>query len=298
MIEGFSIIVAAYNGRPYLERLLASLLSLAYDPYEIIVVDDGSTDGTREYLAALREPRLKIIFNGKNLGTCRARNRGVEQAVYPWLAFIDQDCSARPDWLEKLSSVLSLGSVDFVFGSVVYVSENYRGYFPERLVKNPGARWPMACNLAFKKEILEKLGGFDPDFFVFGNEDTELALRAVSRGYRYERAPQAVVYHQAIDWTVGSLWRSAHYAAVWPKLKKKYPQIYRHFGPHLLGPVAEPRDYLYFLFLPLLMPLLLARYFFHGKRELKIFFAKWPVWLVLRRYYLWRQAVRERVLMC
>lgn len=298
MTSGFSIVVATYNQLPYLKRLVESLLALDFESYEIIIVDDGSTDGAAEYLAGLKHEKIKVVILEKNSGTCVARNVGLTMAKYPFLALTDHDCLAEKKWLKNLDLIFQKTGADFVFGSVIYVSENYQGYFPERLVRNKDAYWPMACNLAFKKEVLEKLGGFDPDFFQYGNEDTELVLRAISRGYKYARAKEAVVYHQAIDWQVKSLWRSARYASTWPVLKKKYPKIYRHFGPRIWqGLIAEPQDYFYFLALPVLIPWLLIRYLYHGKRNFKIFFAKWPIWLFLRRYYIWREAIRNRVFM-
>lgn len=298
MTSSFSIVVATYNLLPYLKKCLASLLALDFTSYEIIIVNDGSSDGTKEYLDSLNDSRIKVIHHEKNLGTCLARNRGIEAAQGDKLAFIDHDCLADKDWLKNLDLVFATRSADFVFGQVFYVEKNYVGYFPERLVKNISARWPMGCNLAFRKNVLEKIGGFDLDFFHYGNEDTEVALRAISYGLKYERAKEAIVYHQAIDWTTKSLWRSARYASAWPRLKKKYPKLYQHFGPNIKwGKVIDIQDYFYFLFLPILIPILLIRYLAHGKNDLKIFFAKWPIGLFLKRYYIWREAIKNRIFM-
>jgi GT2 family glycosyltransferase len=297
MKTGVSIITATYNLLPYLKKTVESLLELDFDNYEIIIIDDGSSDGTKEYLQGLEDKRIKLIFNEKNIGTCLSRNRGIEIAKYPILAFIDHDCIAEHDWLKKLIAGFTSENIAFVIGQVFYVAKGYKGYFPERLVSNIDARLPINCNMAYRKEVLQKVGGFD-DLFRIGNEDYELALRVIEAGYKYTRTPDAIVYHQAIDWSVRSLLRAARRPAVWAVIKKRYPKIYLHFYyPIKWGHVISPEEYLYLLFSPIIIPILLFRYLKHGKRDLKIFFAKWPIYLILKRYYIYREAIKQRVFM-
>lgn len=297
-LPGISIVIATYNLQPYLARCLEAVQKLDYEHYEVIVVNDGSNDATRQYLDSLSWPNLVVIHNEKNEGTCLARNRAIAKAQYPVLAFIDHDCLPATDWLKCLAKHFTNSNIDFVFGTVQYVSQKHQGYFPERLVRNPHAYWPMGCNLAFRSTAIRSINCFNPELFVFGNEDTELALRAVTAKMKYERAPEALVTHQAINWSGKSLLRSAHYASVWPWLKKRYPHNYRHFGgPVRWGLLVNAEDYLYFITLPILIPSLLVRYWLHGKKDLLIFFTKWPVYLFLRRYYIWREAWRQKTIM-
>ncbi len=298
MEKKFSVIVATYNKVDYLKKCLKALLALNYEQYEIIIINDGSTDGTKEFLDQLQNLKVIIIHNASNLGTCHARNLGAEMAHYPLLAFTDHDCCPHPEWLNGFSRAFDNMDTMFAFGEVFYINENYRGYFPERLVRNHNARWPMGCNLAFRTDIFKKLNGFNPKLFKYGNEDTELALNAVSRGYHYQRISKAIVYHQAINWTAQTLWRSAQYASVWPLLKKMYPADWQHFKPKVkYGFIVNAEDYLYLITLPALIPFLLIRYLLHNKTDLKIFFAKWPIWLILRRLYIYREAIKQKILM-
>lgn len=295
---GFSIIVTAYNSGSYIKKTLEALLALDYPDYEIIIINDASTDGTEEYLNSLTDANIRVIHNERNLKTCEARNRGVALAKNSLIAFTDHDCLPKKNWLEQLAMIFSSEEVGFTFGQVIYVREGYRGYFPERLVHNDHGRWPMGCNLAFRKSTFTKLSGFDPVYFPYGNEDTELALRAITQGVTYARAPGAIVYHQAMDWTVQHLWRSARNASVWPRLKRLYPRNYLCFEPRIKGGVIiEWKEYVYMFLFPLLLPLLLIRYFLYGKRNMKIFFAKWPIFLLLKRWYIWHEAVRQRIFM-
>lgn len=295
---GCSIVVATYNLLPYLKRTIQSLLELNHDPFEIIIVNDGSSDGTRQYLDSLNDSRIKVIHNELNIGTCKSRNKGIAAARYEYLAFTDHDCIVDTNWVTELIKSFKNQNTAFVIGAVYYIEKGYNGYFPERLVRNEDSYWPMGCSMAFRKSMLDIVGGFDSQMFEFGNEDTELALRCISKGYEYERNPNAVVYHQKINWTPKSLLRSAKYASVWPVLRKKYPELYTHFKSKLIkGRFISPQDYAYIVLMPILVPLLLLRYVIHGKRDIKIFFTKWPVYYFVRRYHIYKQAIKNRVLM-
>ncbi len=297
-ITGCSIVVSTYNRLPYLKNCLASLLDLDFYNYEIIVIDDGSTDGTGEYLDGLKEERIKVFHNERNLGLSLGRDKGIELSRYDIIAFTDDDCQADRFWLSRLTERFADDRVGLAIGQVFYRAQNYRGYFPERLVSNPQAKWPMGCNIAYRKKVFSQVGNFDPAYFFYNNEDSEMAIRAISGGWSFYRVPEAIIYHQPIDWTIASLLRSARNASVWPLLKKKYPRHYLVFGPPIkFGFLVNGRDYLYLLLSPVLVPVLLIRYLAHGKKDLKIFFAKWPVYLFRRRYYLYREAIRNRIWM-
>lgn len=295
---GCTVTLCTYNRLTSLKKSLASLLVLDYPEYEIVIVNDASTDGTSKYLATLKDPKIKIVEHSKNLGLSEARNSGIKAARYDFVASIDDDCVADKHWLQNLMAGFISENIAFVFGQVFYIAKNYQGYFPERLVRNIGAVWPMGGNIVYRKKVFEKIGYLNSEFFYFNNEDSEIAIRAVASGLEYARAPQAIIIHEAALWNVKSLLRSARNGAVWPKLKKLYPEHYLHFQPKVSwGLVVLPWDYLYILTLPVCVPILLVRYLIHGKRDLKIFFAKWPVLLLLRRYYIWKEALQNRVWM-
>ncbi len=338
-----SIIVPTYNRREYLKKCVDALLDLdfgndlKFNPtpglpsegmenfcvnYEIIIVDDNSTDGTKEYLDSLINEKIKIVHNKKNLGPSISRNRGVENARYDIIAFIDDDCVADKSWLRELASgfgilgimreasgILPLPSaqgqndaffrnaeIDFVFGRTYYIEKGYKGYFPERLVNVKN--WPGAGNMAFRKKVFNKLGGFDNNFYYYNNEDSEFAIRAISKGYNFKYIDTAEVYHQKMNWNIKTLLASARNASVWVKLKKKYRKNYRILKPPVFGGfIVNGIDYVYILFLPVLLPILFIRYLLNGKRDIKIFFTKWPVYLFLRRYYIYKEAIKNRIFM-
>lgn len=274
MEKAFSVIIPTFNRRGQLKKCLEALKNQNYKNFEIIVVNDASSDGTSG-----------DINHSENLGPSAARNSGIKKAKHEFLAFTDDDCLPDENWLRDLAE--SFDDADFVLGETVY--ENPKAKFPERIVQNPKAVWPMACNLAFKKSALEKIGLFDSKFDKYHNEDSELAIRAVSKNLRYKRSKARVV-HQASKWTIKSLLSSAKNSSVWPLLKKKYPKHYREFSPPIKLFVVNPSDYL----LVFLTPILFLRFILNGKRDFALFFAKWPLFIFLRRFYIYKESLANK----
>lgn len=293
-----SVVICTYNRLEYLKKCIASLLKLNFSEHEIIIVNDGSTDGTKTYLESLQNSRIKTVHHETNKGLSLSRNTGIKNASGDIIAFTDDDCEVDQNWLTELMKGFTDENVGLVSGQVYYINKNYQGYFPERLISNPNAKWPMGANVAYQKKVFETCGDFDNFYFEYNNEDSEMAIRAVSQGFLFRRCPDAIVYHQAMDWTVASLLRSAKNASVWPLLKKKYPNHYLFFGPPIKkGLIVNAEDYLYILTAPIFIPLLFIRYLLHGKRNVKIFFTKWPLYLFLRRFYIYKSAILNKVLL-
>ncbi|PIR75829.1 MAG: hypothetical protein COU34_00715 [Candidatus Magasanikbacteria bacterium CG10_big_fil_rev_8_21_14_0_10_43_9] len=294
----FSIVVCTYNRLEYLKKCITALRNIQFPTYEIIIVNDGSIDGTKQFLDTVEDEKITVIHNPSNQGLSASRNTGIAHANFDIIAFTDDDCEVDKQWLSELSKGFSRTNIGFVIGQTFYISKHYKGYFPERLVSNPNAHWPMGCNIAYRKKVFEACGGFDDFYFQYNNEDSEMAIRVVRNNFSYTRTPDAIVYHQAMDWTPASLLRSARNASVWPMLKKKYPKHYLFFGPPVTYTlIVHIKDYVYLLLAPIFIPLLLIRYIMHGKRNLKIFFIKWPIYLLLRRYYIYKEAIKHKVLM-
>lgn len=293
-----SVVIPTFNRLPYLKKCIDSLLASDFEDFEIIIVNDSSTDGTREYLNSFRNQNIKIVHNKENLGKSKSRNQGIKISSGDIIAFTDDDCVVDNDWIKNLIKEFGDGNTGFVIGGVFYVSRSLKAHFPERIVQNKKAVWPMTCNMAYRKKVLDKIGYFNAKYDDYNNEDTELALRAIDQGEYCNRAKDAVVFHQQSFWSVKSLLRSARNAAAWPLLKKEYPDNYSFFGgPVKFGIVVSPIDYFYILFFPVILPIILGRYLFHGKKDLKIFFAKWPVYFILKRYHIWKEAIKNKILM-
>jgi len=289
-----SLIIPTFNRLSQLKICLTGVFGLDKTniELEIIVVNDGSSDSTKEYLETL-STKIKVINNLQNLGISGARNVGIKNSTNNILIFLDDDCVPTKDWLQNLLKPFKNKEVGFCFAPTFFVNKNYKGYFPERCVNV--LNWPGAGNFACRKDILDKFGGFNASFDLFHNEDTELAVRLVANGVKYSYVSEAEVLHQPAIWTTKSLLSSAKNGSVWPILKKKYPKTYNKFGGPLKNKyIVDPLDYLYILLLPILIPVLLIRYLINGQTNFKLFFTKWPIWLLLKRYNIWRQALENK----
>ena len=195
-----SVIVCAYNGERTMDHCLASLETLNYPNYEVVVVNDGSTDRTREI--AERYANIRLI-NQENQGLSAARNVGLEAATGEIIAYTDCDCMADPDWLTHL--VARFLSSDFgavggpnlpppdssLVANCVAVSP---GAPTHVLLDDEVAEHIPGCNMAFRREALEAINGFDPVFRAAG-DDVDLCWRLQNKGYTIGFSAAAVVWH-------------------------------------------------------------------------------------------------------
>jgi GT2 family glycosyltransferase len=195
-----SVVVCVYNGERTIDACLASLKKLNYPNYEVIVVNDGSTDGTRQIAESYDYIRL---VNQENKGLSEARNVGIRASKGEIIAFTDADCMADPDWLTYLVARFRLsdfGAVggpnlsppdDSLIASCVAVSP---GAPTHVLLDDEVAEHIPGCNMAFRREALEMIKGFDPIFRAAG-DDVDVCWRLQNKGYKIGFSPAAVVWH-------------------------------------------------------------------------------------------------------
>ncbi|SDC82701.1 Glycosyltransferase involved in cell wall bisynthesis [Algoriphagus faecimaris] len=131
----FSVIIPLYNKAPYIQRAIDSVLNQGFQDFEIIVVNDGSTDGGEELVEKGYGEGVKLIHQ-KNQGVSGARNTGIEKATYSWIAFLDADDAWHPQYLEVMAQVISSHPKQRVFGS------SYRMDLPKKWekVENPSPK--------------------------------------------------------------------------------------------------------------------------------------------------------------
>lgn len=288
-----TIIVPTYNRAALLKQCIGSLLLLSYARYEIVVVDDGSTDETSVYLESLG-PAVRWV-RVPHHGRSRARNVGIALSRGEVVAFTDDDCVAQPSWLRYLTEPLESASIAGVSGAVVYVHETYTPRHDERRVENRDARWPMTANCAYRTRLLRNIGGFDEGFERY--EDKELALRVWQHG-TIACVPEAKVFHQATQ----EQWPDMRYAsssAAWVRLVKMHNvRLDRNNpAPILLWCILMPRRYGALLKRLVYAPRNLYRVMrgteeerAHARYELR-----WLRFLTVERLHIWRTAISEHV---
>ncbi|MGZ4982690.1 MAG: glycosyltransferase, partial [Chthoniobacterales bacterium] len=195
-----SVIVCSYNGARTLPACLDSLGTLDYPDYEVILVDDGSTDNTAEIAA--RYPQVKFIQQ-KNHGLSHARNTGAQAARGEVLAYTDSDCMADRDWLYFLINTLLSGNYAGVGGP--NVPPPAQDWIQACVAAAPGgpshvlltdtvAEHIPGCNMAWYRWAFDNVGGFDVDYHKAG-DDVDFCWRVQQSGHEVAFSPSAVVWH-------------------------------------------------------------------------------------------------------
>jgi len=195
-----SVIVCSYNGGQTLEACLRSLKRLNYPDYEVVLVDDGSTDNTKEIVS--HHPWVNAIHQ-PNMGLSVARNVGAAHATGEILAYTDSDCMADPDWLYYLVGTLLSGDYAGVGGpNISPPAQNWQqacvaaapGGPSHVLLTDVVAEHIPGCNMAFHRWAFDKVGGFDPEYRKAG-DDVDFCWRLQQEGQVIAFSPSAIVWH-------------------------------------------------------------------------------------------------------
>jgi glycosyltransferase involved in cell wall biosynthesis len=187
-----SVIIPAYNAEAYIEAAVRSALRQTYSSIEVVVVDDGSVDGTRAVLATIPDDRLRLLHQA-NSGVARARNRGIEVADGSFVAFLDADDTWAPDKLARQLAALSANPTWVAVGAFMHhISSSGRLIgiagqpvgLEERLQIRAAKLMPFPLSsLVVKRDVFERVGLFDPEFAKLGQvEDLELLSRIAAHG--------------------------------------------------------------------------------------------------------------------
>ncbi|MBP1711749.1 MAG: spsQ 3 [Deltaproteobacteria bacterium] len=197
----YSVVIPAYNAGRTLPDTLTALKqqTISHEEYEVIVVDDGSTDDTAD---AARRFGVNCIGQ-PNRGPAAARNHGARVAKGDIILFTDADCSPDRDWLRQMTLPFQNEKTIGVKGAYrtnqkTLAARFAQAEFEDRydlLGKADAIDMVDTYSAAFRKDMFIKIGLFDESFPVANNEDTELSYRMCAAGYRLEFNPEAIVYH-------------------------------------------------------------------------------------------------------
>ncbi len=231
-----SVVIATYNGERTLKACLDSVEKLNYPNYEIIVVDDGSTDTTPLIVRA--HPSVRYLRHAQNLGLSVARNTGIAAATGEIIAFTDSDCRADEDWLYYLIGDLleskfgGIGGPNFLppddssVAAAVMVSPGGPAHV---MLTDRQAEHIPGCNMAFYKWALQEIGGFDPIFHAAG-DDVDLCWRLQQAGYEIGFSPSAFVWHYRRSNLRAYLKQQHGYGVAEALLVRKHPEYFNSFG--------------------------------------------------------------------
>ncbi|HYH62914.1 MAG TPA: glycosyltransferase family 2 protein, partial [Solirubrobacterales bacterium] len=183
-----SVVVPSFNRWPLLSRALASVLAQSGVNFEVLVVDDFSSDETPERLAAVEDPRLRVIRQESNMGVARARNRGIELARGAWVAFLDDDDFWAPTRLEEHLRAIEAAGASWGYGaSLDFDGVPRRTMLPadpddlgEALLQANVAGAPSSATV--RRDLLNAVGGFDENLNSLADWDLWIRLNARAPG--------------------------------------------------------------------------------------------------------------------
>ncbi|MCC6450576.1 MAG: glycosyltransferase [Candidatus Aureabacteria bacterium] len=212
--DSVTVYIPCHNAEGFLGGCVRSLLEQTLPPAEILVVNDGSTDRTREIAAGLP---VRLVDLDGHPGLAEARNAGIREARGEFVASIDVDCLADPRWLERLLSALRETGAAGAGGKLLegiratlgdrWRAAHMRQDWGDARIANPP--FLFGCNTLFRKDVLEQVGLYDPAFRTNG-EDLNLSHRLMAQGRALVYEPAAVVTHLKRDTTLSVLdadWR-------------------------------------------------------------------------------------------
>jgi GT2 family glycosyltransferase len=257
-----SVIIPHFNGKEILARCLKSLESTTYANYEIILVDNASTDDSIDFV---REsyPAVRIQSNRSNRGYAGGCNDGLTIATGNYLVFLNNDTTVAPDWLTELVShcdgrndiaacqpkILSIscrdyfdyagaagGLIDifgypFAKGRILFTIEKDEGQYDS----GGDIFWASGTAMFVRRDLFEKLGGFDEDFFAH-MEEIDLNWRLQLARYRVISVPSAVVYHQS-----GSTLQADTYRKLYLNHRNSWIMLLKNYQLHSLIGVVPVR---------------------------------------------------------
>lgn len=254
---GVVVVVVNWNGGRIIDACLQALVQQTVRPERIIVVDNGSQDGSPDRIAA-RFSDVELIKLGRNTGFAVANNRAAEHiGQAQWLALINPDTVAKPDWLERILAAAAAETDCACFGSRLIadtegtvldgVGDVYHTsglhWREGHLTPGPGRHLapreifaPCAAAALYRLDAFREVGGFDESFFCYA-EDIDLGFRLRLRGYECLYVPDAVVYHMGSaisgrdsDFTI----YHGHRNLVWVYVKNMpWPLFWLYLPQHL-----------------------------------------------------------------
>lgn len=211
MTPKVSVIIPAYNEEDVIEDCLRSLENQSFKDYQVILIDDASTDSTKSIIQRYcqKHPKSFFLHEYGKVGPGKARNLSAYQCGSEFLVFMDADCIATPNWIEELLKAFSNDEVGSVGGP--HFAPKDSNPFQRQVEKcltlltgfidfyktNSGdirevAHNPL-CNVAYRRDVFMRLRGFRED--LFPGEDVELDLRVIREGFKIMFNPNAIVYH-------------------------------------------------------------------------------------------------------
>lgn len=199
--NSYSILIPSYNGLALLKKHLPAVVKLSPKADAILIVDDGSTDGTAEFLKN-KYPNIKVIHNRLNLGFTKSVNAGVESLESDYIVLLNNDVEPIAGYLDKVFNLFTdeVFAVNFNESGSSWPLVFWRGKLQYQQAEDKSrlhyTAWASGGSAVFRRDLWEKLGGFDPVFSPGYWEDIDLGWRAWKAGYKIIFDPDSKIIHE------------------------------------------------------------------------------------------------------
>jgi GT2 family glycosyltransferase len=285
MKPSVSVAIVIKNVEKYIGNCIKSILNQTFNDFEIVVVDDFSRDNTQNIIEKFNEKRIRYFRNSKLLGLSKSRNKSLKYAKCEYIFFTDSDCIVSKNWIEEGLKYLKNQDCVGVEGKTYYVSEEYKPTFSDSVIENKKGGQFMTCNIAYKKCVLESIGGFDERFTYL--EDRDLALRAIKHGKICFNS-KMIVHHQKKSLN------PYQFVQTGKRLSNRV-LLYKKFGEKsfLIWRIADPLNLAAIIFPPLILGSFL-RNRYKTKEDFRLFPFIY-LRLIYERLNFWDMCARERI---
>jgi glycosyltransferase involved in cell wall biosynthesis len=280
-----SVVMTVRNVSATIIDCLRAILNQTFQEFEIIIIDDYSEDCTNAEIKKLNDARIRYFRNENWLGISPSRNRGIKKALGENVFFTDGDCQVSKNWIEVGLKSLNKPNCVGVEGRIYYVSDDYKPTFSDHVMENKYGGNFMTGNIAYKKAVIEKVGGFDEKLTYL--EDRDIAFRIMKYG-KICFNPEMVVYHPQVKMTPKMLVESAsnikNKVHLYKKLRRKELLLWR---------IVYPTNLIRLLCPPLIFSSLISKRFKTSEdfRLLPFIY----IFLLFQRLHLWKESAKERV---
>lgn len=225
-----SVVIPTYqHGHLVGQAVAAALAQTLAEPFEVIVVDDGSTDDTGRVLRELARAtagQLRYLRLGRNRGRSAARNAGIAQARGDVIAFTDSDCCPTPAWLAEGLATFDQPAIGVVQGRTIAHPEQPQPLFSHFIETTRLDGTFCTSNILYRRELVLRVGGFDPAIPYW--QDADLGWRIARSGCRVAFAERALVYHQVLPISPQRWLRWPLHFESAPAIAARYPEHRRY----------------------------------------------------------------------
>lgn len=280
-----SVIVPVRNGEKCVARCIESILSQTFENFELIMVDDASSDRTSEIINGFKDERIKYIVNKEWRGIAATRNAGIKRASGKYVFFTDADCAVNRKWIEEGLRCFEKGCVG-VEGRIVYVSENYEPTFSDYVMENRNGGQFMTGNISYRRDIVSAVGGLDESLTYLSDRALGLAVSQRYGNVCFNK--NMIAFHPLVQMTQKRLFKSV------TSIEDRV-YLFKKFGdrPQLSWRIMNIRN-----FAMILCPeLIFASFFLHSykkKEDVRLL----PITFIaaiVERIHIWKASAKNRV---